>query len=217
MILLFEAFTEEKYKKVFQHVKQLVLSGTDRDEILKYIDSVESNNIDSLNKIRLIIQRIIREMMNYTYPMIIDRQTIKPVKKRDSGYGYSHGQHISWNAGDIVSLDRDKFLKIIAFDKKYLIGLYSFLERNKEECEKIINEMDQDSIKTIKFLCDRFFEVLEWSIEHGPEKHEIIKGFENWQIKKSKIENINDMDFDNECDELSKVSNLITKQINKLI
>ena len=224
MILLFEASTTSQYKKAFKHIKSLIQSDTDKDKILHYINNIESDDVDNLNKLRIIIQRVAKTLLErYSHYHSYNAKDVTTRKRKD---GSDIGNGTQWKAGDLVTRKKYDSIKYIAIHEDHIEYAKIFVKNNKDQYLYLINLIDKEKIKSIKFLCDYFFEVVEWSLEHAVEKHELMHPTfvytddhyrDTPEQIKTKLENINDMDFDNEVIEISKLNKKITKQIEKSI
>ena len=61
IIKLFEAFSQEQYKKAFSHIKSLLDKDTPKEDIVKFIDAFTGDVAKDLDNLRLIIERTQRE------------------------------------------------------------------------------------------------------------------------------------------------------------
>jgi wyosine [tRNA(Phe)-imidazoG37] synthetase (radical SAM superfamily) len=62
---LFESYTEDEYRKVLSNVKTMVQNDRKKEDILTFISKYYSDNAKHLDKIRIIVNRIIKEYASY--------------------------------------------------------------------------------------------------------------------------------------------------------
>ena len=221
---LFEAFTQEQYNKAFTHIKSMLTSDAPKEDILKYVDSFTGTSTKQLNELRLIIQRVQRELNSrYSYGLSYNKKS-KTSRKRKDGSDWTG----DWKAGDFVTRDNFDWVRYYSFDSKKGNRtqskqdlLRSIVDHNKNLYQQIIPQLNDEEIELIKWLCDRFFEIVDWIVETGPQKWEIMHGGDWYdrtpEEKKAAIEDLNDFDFENECEEINSLSKKITTRINNLI
>ncbi len=227
LIKLFEAFKKEDYTRAFNHIKSLLNSDSPKEDIIKYIDNFTGDVAKELDNIRLIIDRTAREFnMYYTSYLFYNRKTKKSLKRK-AGSDYIG----SWNAGDIVSRDTFDTVRYYTFPekddrsstyytnpKKDQSTARSFVEGQKHLYNISIEKLSHLDIRRMKFFCDRFFEIMDWVVETGPTKYEIIRtdGLSEEQ-KKYQIEELNDFDMDNEYEEVDKIAKRVGVEVKNLI
>jgi hypothetical protein len=221
---LFEAFTQEQYNKAFTHIKSMLTSDAPKEDILKYVNSFTGTSTKQLNELRLTIQRVQREL-NSRYSHILSyNKKVKTSRKRKDGSDWSGSR----KAGDSVNRETFDYVRYYAFSSKKGNRtqssqdlLRSIVDHNKNLYQQIIPQLNDEEIELIKWLCDRFFEIVDWIVETGPQKWEIMHGGDWYdrtpEEKKAGIEDLNDFDFENECEEINSLSKKITTRINNLI
>ena len=222
-IKLFEAFSQEQYKKAFNHIKSLLNSETSKEDIIKYIDAFTGDVAKELDNLRLIIERTQREFnTRYLQYHFYNRKT-KTMKKRTDGSDYNG----SWKAGDVVSRDTFDTARYYMFPERHDVRYEhqrsdqstarSFLESQKNQYNITIEKLSHLNITRIKFFCDRFFEIMDWVIETGPVKYEISRSGSSDEQKKAQFEELNDFDMDNEYEEINKITNRVKVEIQNLL
>lgn len=222
---LFEAFTQEQYNRAFNHIKSMLSSDASKEDILKYINSFTGTSTKQLNELRLAIQRVQRELNSrYSYGLSYNRKS-KTSRKRKDGWDYQG----TWKAGDLVTRDDFDYVTYYSFDNRRernqnqgkQDSLRGLVEYNKNLYQQIIPQLTDKEVNLVKWLCDRFFEIVDWIVETGPKKWEIMHGDAYYdrtpEEKKAAIEDLNDFDFENEYEEITSLATKITNQINKLI
>ena len=226
-IKLFEAFKKEDYTKAFNHIKSLLNSETNKEDIIKYIDAFNGDVAKEINNLRLIIERTQREFnTRYTHYHFYNRST-KTSRKRTDGSDHAG----SWKAGDTVKRDSYNMSRYYIFPKTTDVSFSNrnrdkhdqetarkFLELQKNQYQQIIGRISHLNITRIKFFCDRFFEIMDWVVETGPDKL-IIKNSQDSddEVKKTQLEELNEFDMENEYDEINKISKRVGVEIQNLI
>ena len=212
-IKLYEAFSEEFYKKAMNNIKDLVSKDTPKEDILKYISIFSGDNAESLDNIRLIIERTAREFNRYIryvrYREVIGHKTMKRAGKSIE----SSGRTRHWKKGDTIPNEKYSIAKYYIFNSEN--HLSGFLERQKSEYDKLISSINMETTR-IKFFCDRFFEILKWCSETGYQKYQIWSSSDRNQIK-TQIEELNDFDMENEVEEIKKLTEYIKRDIMQLL
>jgi hypothetical protein len=223
-IKLFEAFSQEQYKKAFSHIKSLLDKDAPKADIVKFIDSFTGDVAKDLDNLRLIIERTQREFNNgYLHYHFYNRKT-KTSKKRTDGSDYQG----SWKAGDVVSRDTFDTARYYMFPERDSQTRYAhqkrdqqtareFLESQKNQYNILIEKLSHLNITRVRFFCDRFFEIFDWIIETGPTKYEISRSNISDERKRVAFEELNDFDMDNEYEEVGKIVNRVKAEIQNLI
>jgi hypothetical protein len=226
-IKLFEAFSQEQYKKAFSHIKSLLDKDAPKEDIVKFIDAFTGDVAKDLDNLRLIIERTQREFNNgYLHYHFYNRKT-KTSRKRTDGSDYNG----SWKAGDVVSRDTFDTTKYYMFPQRddstsrHQYGhnrrdqqtAREFFESQKSQYNTLIKKLSHLNITRVKFFCDRFFEILNWVVETGPTKYEISRSNMSDEQKRTAFEELNDFDMDNENEEVNKIVNRVKNEIQNLI
>ena len=221
-IKLFEAFSQEQYKRTFSHIKSLLDKDTPKEDIVKFIDAFTGDVAKDLDNLRLIIERTQREFNNgYLHYHFYNRKT-KTSRKRTDGSDY----HGSWKAGDIVSRDTFDHAKYYMFPERDSPGRVQrrdqqtareFLESQKSQYNILIEKLSHLNITRVKFFCDRFFEILNWVVETGPTKYQIDRSNMSDEQKRTAFEELNDFDMDNEHEEVGKIVTRVKAEIQNLV
>jgi len=226
LIKLFEAFKREDYERAFNHIKSLLDKDSSKEDIIRYIDNFNGDVAKELDNIRLIIDRTAREFNSHFTDNIYYNRKTKLVKKRSDGDGWTGWGYSSWKKGDLVEDHTYDYVKYYIFPERNDSGggrrdqreAIHFLESQKAQYNRSIEKVSHLDITRIKFFCDRFFEILDWVIETGPTKSTIIHRTDiSDEQKRTKIEELNDFDMDNEVEEITKISSRVGVEVRNLI
>ena len=204
-IKLFESYSAEEYQKVLFKIKSLIQKGKSKDELLTFIGKYTSDDLKLLDNIRLIVDRI-----NETYyPNLVsyNRRTVIKGKRNPK-------------SEDVT--DRKPFF---IFDRNEKIGRENFINDQYVQYEEVIKKISDDiNIDSIKFLMNKLFDLIVWANDTAPAKHAIITGPMDWtnltNSENKRVREIEDLyvdqDFENEYEELKKLSARIKLQIKKI-
>ena len=204
---IFEAYSIEDYQKALNSLKDMVKKNKPTEDILAFINVYYSDSAKNLNEIRIMLDRIERTYAHYKNYVFYNRKT-RRIRKRGGGY---EDKDVS---------DYKQFYMFQAETKEILV---SFLDNQKKIYDKNINEINDIDTKTIQFLINKLFEILEWVNETGVEKNRIKTSRYAGETPKSdedilrEIESLNDMDFENETEEVSKIIRRCKIQIKNAI
>jgi hypothetical protein len=223
IIKLFEAFSQEQYKKAFSHIKSLLDKDTPKEDIVKFIDAFTGDVAKDLDNLRLIIERTQREFNSRYLHYHFFNRGIKTSRKRTDGSDYNG----SWKAGDMVTRATYNSVRYYMFPERHDVRYEhqrsdqstarSFLESQKNQYNILIEKLSHLNITRVRFFCDRFFEIFDWVVETGPTKHEISKSVASDEEKRIQFEELNDFDMDNEYEEVGKIVNRVKAEIQNLI
>lgn len=212
-IKIFEAFKQEEYKKAFTHIKSLVNNDAPKKDIIDFIDKFTSDLSKEIDNLRIIIERTAREFnLKYTSYHFFNRKRITS-KKRKPGSDYSG----SWEAGEMVTRDKFDSVRYYMFDQGRQEQAKNFLSSQINQYNIIIKNLSHLDITRLKFFCDRFFEILEWCVETGPEKKRISSSNLTDEEKKSEMDRLIEFDMENEYDEINILVKRIKKEIATLL
>lgn len=200
---IFEAYSEEDYKKALMKVKQMVKDGEKDKSIIDFINRYQNDDADSLNKLRLMLGRIYAKFLNgYSYILHSPTPTKSKAKKR---YG--------------MDTDYEHF-NFYAFDKEQKNTLIPFIETEKHRYTEIIGSMRIVDLRLIKYIFDKIFETIQWIIDTCEQKSEIKSRHISYPYDNSKdiigeINNLNHLDFENEYEEMKRLIKVGKEQIKK--
>ncbi len=207
---IFEAYSIEDYQKALNSIKDMVSKNKSSEDILAFINVYYSDSAKKLNELRIMLDRIERTYSNYKNYVFYHKKSRK-VRKRGGGYE------------DEVTYDKKQFYMFNNHDKPILVN---FLSIQKKIYNKNINEISDIGKNTVEFLINKLFEILEWINETGVSKKEIsISKYDGDVLHPRKtdedvlreIESLNDMDFENEVEEVSKIIRRCKIQIKNAI
>jgi hypothetical protein len=211
---LFEAFNKEYYTKALSQIRTMIDSDEDKSKLISYIDSLTTEDKKDLDNIRIIINRTTRCFNGYSQYVFYNRKS-KASKKRKAGSDYQG----SWEAGDRVNRDTYSVKKYIVVPVGGIHWATDYLQSQKNQYTIIMSKLDSNDIHVnrLKLLCDRFFEILEWCIETSTKKSDLMSNYEmDEDSRKTAIENLSDWDFENEIDEITRLSKLIGLTVTKI-
>jgi hypothetical protein len=225
LIKLFEAFKREDYERAFNHIKSLLDKDSSKEDIIRYIDNFNGDVAKELDNIRLIIDRTAREFNGHFTDNIYYNRKTKLVKKRSDGAGWTGQRVASWKKGDLVEDHTSDYVKYYIFPERNDSGgrrdksvAKNFLESQKAQYNRSIEKVSHLDITRIKFFCDRFFEILDWVVETGPTKSTISHRTDiSDEAKRTKIEELNDFDMDNEVEEITKIARRVGIEVKNPI
>lgn len=202
-IKLFEAYSADEYQKVLLKVKTLIQKDKSKDEILSFINKYASDDIKKLDGIRLIIDRINK---NYTpkYLFYNRREVTKGKRNPKTEVEYDHKLYFMFN-------------------REQQQGMRNFLNSQYDQYNTLINSIGDIDLKLIRFYMEKIFELLVWVNDTAPIKMDInnTRGYlDNVDSEDKKFKEIEalykDKDFENEHEELKKLSARAKMQIKKI-
>lgn len=214
-IKLFEAFSVDDYQKAISKVKTMLVNNKPNDEILSYINTLSVDSAKSLNKLRILSDRIVSNHLRYLRSISYIKSS-KTIKKRKDGSDWRVGH---WKAGDVVTIPIYDYKKYYMVDERYISSAYSFLQDCEKEYTTIISDVsDSIDTKSIQYLFGRLFEIMKWIIDNSGERILIRTNHDYDDVKKiSKLEEFNKLDMENEVDELSRLNRVIKRQVSRSI
>lgn len=207
---IFEAYSIEDYQKALNSIKDMVSKNKSSEDILAFINVYYSDSAKKLNELRIMLDRIERKYVFYRNYLIYNRKT-ETIRKRG---GESENKN---------TYDKKQFYMFNSHDKPILVD---FLSNQKKIYDKNINEIDDINTDTVKFLINKLFEILDWVNETGVSKKlislsahagDVLHPRKTDEDVLREIESLNDMDFENEVEEVSKIIRRCKIQIKNAI
>ena len=221
-VKLFEAYTIEDYQKALDKVRKLVQGGKNKEEILSVINKYYSDDAKELDNLRIIVDRIVKYYSHFSYAISYNERKLKTPKKTswgtiDAEYKYKHFY--------LLQKGNDQNTK------NFISSINEFVESQKNQYNYIISSIkDRVDTKLIEFIFEKLFELIKWVNDTGVEKSKIwndgnVQRAENGIVRPrlsheeiiTKINTLNDFDFENEVEELKKLSILAKAQVKKAI
>ena len=222
-IKCFESYTEDVYKKAFNKIKKMLDDKESPDEIKSFISKYasDSDSVKELDKLRILLNRVRREYLPYKQYVFFDKREkiIKNRKTKEYRTENIHDYRYYYMFRDIK--DQNNMINYMGIQKQ----LY------QKSLEKIKSNNTIDT-SSLEWIFGRFFEIFEWINKTGFEKHGISNRPTNYfditlgqDIDRdtrnrhiiNDIENLNDMDFENECVEISRLVRIGVIEIKKLM
>jgi len=206
-IKLFEAYSGDDYQKALFKVKDMIRGKKSTDDILAFVNKYASDDAKQIDQLRVMLDRIFKMYSNFSKYFFYNRKQ-KMVRKKGGEYENKD------------TYDVKLYFAFEKQDKEKIID--PFLQQEKRRYDIIIDSINTSiDLKVIKFVFEKLFELLEWVGETGVDKHTIsqnrfVSGMTEEDII-SKIESLNNLDFDNECEELKKLVGIGKIQIRKAI
>jgi hypothetical protein len=177
----------------------MVQNDRKKEDILTFISKYYSDNAKHLDKIRIIVNRIIKEYASYKRMIhigeieVIDKRGRKRVKSEYKQY--------------------------FGFPKEYQFRMDEFLTTQKKQYEESISNVSGGVSSSIEFLFRKLFELLEHINKLAVKKHEIeCSRYRNGAMVSPKIlihkmELLNESEFE---DDVIEFKNLTEKCLNAI-
>lgn len=194
---LFESYTEDQYRTALKNIKNMIQKDRKKEDVLTFISKYYSDDAKYLDNIRIIINRIVKEYSLFKRGIY---HSPTPIKRK----------------GEVVNKYVEKYYFML--DEVNKVRLDKFLEIQKKEYHDNISKLSKPVSSSIEFLFRKLFELLDWINETGMQKSEIFKThYLNQRIAISKIELVNTLDFDDEVEEFTNLTNRCLANIKRAI
>lgn len=199
---LFEAYSSEDYQKALFKVKDMIRGKKSTDDILAFVNQYASDDAKQIDQLRIMLDRVSKTYNNFSRYFFYNRRE-RIIKKR----------------GKEDEIKNEYDYKIyFAFDEPQKKILDSFLQQEKNRYNHIINKIDSNiDLTMIKFVFEKLFELLDWVSETGIAKSKLASNQITDEQTISKVEELNQLDFENEFEELKKLVRIGKVEIRKVI
>lgn len=201
---IYEAYSADDYQKALKSVKLMVQTGRSKEDILCFINKYYSDTARKIDNLRIMLDRIEKTYSQFWSYFFYNRRNVLVKKKGVEKYKSEY--------------DNKKFY---AFEPEYKKSLLDFLSLQEEIYHKNIDEINDIDVTVLKFLLNKLFEILNWVNETGDKKSEIRRT--RYTTQKSDediirdIESYNNMDFENEVEEVTKIIKRARVQIKTIL